>query len=114
MRLLPSEYGKQRQEKLSRHCTVVAEADDNNLAAALEDRSEAERIVRWLYIEYDPEETPETNEDYRIALQMFGKRVVEDGVDVPPTMVFSNASVGYRRLATITARNPTRPRCSIG
>lgn len=103
MGLLPSEYGIQRREKLLRHCTIIAEADDNDLAAALEDRSEAERIVRWIHAEHDPEETPETNKDYRIALRMFGKRVVEDGVDVPTDDDGVQKSLGW--IPTTTSRN---------
>ena len=83
MVLLPSEYGTHRPEKLLRHCTIAAEADDTDLDAALEDKNATETIVRWIHREHDPEETPETNKDYRIALRMFGKRIVEDGVDVP-------------------------------
>lgn len=103
MGLLPSEYGKQRREKLLRHCTIIAEADDNDLAAALEVRDEAERIVRWIHAEHDPEETPETNKDYRIALRMFGKRVAEDGVDVPTDDDGVPESLSW--VPTTTSRN---------
>jgi hypothetical protein len=103
MGLLPSESGKQRREKLLRHCTIMAEADGNDLAAALEDRSEAERIVRWIHAEHDPEETPETNKDYRIALRMFGKRVAEDGVDVPTDDDGVPESLSW--VPTTTSRN---------
>lgn len=103
MGLLPSEYGKQRREKLLRHCTIIAEADDNDLAAALDDHSEAERIVRWIHAEYDPEETPETNKDYRIALRMFAKRVAEDGVDVPTDDDGVPESLSW--VPTTTSRN---------
>jgi integrase len=101
--LLPSEYGKQRREKLLRHCTIIAEADDNDLAAALEDQSETERIVRWIHAEHDSEETPETNKDYRIALRMFGKRVAEDGVDVPTDDDGVPESLSW--VPTTTSRN---------
>lgn len=77
--LLRSEYGAQRHEKLLRHCTIAAE-EVGGLADALEDRDVAEDMVRWINREYTNEET---NKDYRIALRMFGKRVVESGVDVP-------------------------------
>lgn len=103
MALLPSEYGKQRREKLLRHCTIIAEADGTDLEAALEDRDAAERIVRWIHREHDPEETPETNKDYRIALRMFGKRLVESGVDVPATDDDIPESLDW--IPTTTSRN---------
>jgi len=97
MALLPSEYGSQRREKLLRHCTIVAEGDGNDLAAALEDRDAAEAIVQWIHDEYDPEGTPETNKDYRIALRMFGKRVAEH----------SRADEFLRRPMGLPGRNRT-------
>lgn len=79
LRLLPSEYSTERREKLLRHGVKVAESDAGTLAAALHDRDAAEDLVRWVHDTHDPEETPETNKDYRIALRMIGKRLVEHG-----------------------------------
>ncbi len=103
MSLLPSEYGKQRREKLLRHCTIIAEAERNHLAKALEDREAAEDIVRWIHREHDPEDTPETNKDYRIAFRMFGKRVVEGGYDVPTDDDGIPESLSW--IPTTTSRN---------
>jgi len=108
MALLPSEYSKQRREKLLRHVVKIAEGDDNDLVAALEDREAAEEIVRWVHREHDPEETPETNKDYRIALRMFGKRVVESGVvDVPATDEDIPESLDWIPTTTSRSYDPT-------
>ncbi|AXG11667.1 tyrosine-type recombinase/integrase [Haloplanus rubicundus] len=103
MALLPSEYGKQRREKLLRHCTVMAEGEGNTLADALTDKEAAEGIVRWIHDEHDPEETPETNKDFRIALRMFGKRVVEHGAEAPTDDDGFPESMGW--IPTTTSRN---------
>jgi len=86
--LLQSQYSTQRHEKLLRHCAIMAglsqripEADLPNveLDDAIEDRDVAEDLVRWIHDRYDAEDT---DRDYRVALRMFGKRVVEAGIDV--------------------------------
>jgi len=69
--LLAQSYSDYRHEKLLRHCVRMAEKV-GGLADALEDRSAAEEIVRWINQEYDNEET---NRDYRSAIRVFGKRV---------------------------------------
>lgn len=70
LRLLKSEYGDYRHEKLLRHCVMMAE-EGGGLAMALEDRDAAEDIVRWIHRNYPNEET---SRDYRTALRMLGKR----------------------------------------
>lgn len=84
--LLSTEYSNHRHEKLLRHCTRMAE-HPGGLADALEDRSAAERIVRWINRTYDNEET---NRDYRVALRVFGKRVAPEtvqGNEQPPVSI---------------------------
>jgi len=103
MALLPSEYGTQRREKLLRHCTKIAEGEENSLVEALEEREAAEGLIRWIHDKHDPEETPETNKDYRIALRMFGKRLVESGVDVPADDEGIPKSLAW--IPTTTSRN---------
>lgn len=103
MALLPSEYGNQRREKLLRHVTIAAEAEGTDVRAALESREAAEAVVRWIHDEHDPEETPETNKDFRIALRMFGKRLVESGVDVPTDTDGIPESLAW--IPTTTSRN---------
>lgn len=76
--LLREEYGNYRHLKLLRHCTRMAE-HVGGLAKAVEDREAAEDIVRWIHATYDNEET---NQDYRVALRVFGKRIT--GSDEPP------------------------------
>ena len=76
--LMNSQYGDHRHLKLLRHCTRMAE-NVGGLMQAVEDRDQAEDIVRWIHETYPNEET---NRDYRIALRMFGKRVTRS--DEPP------------------------------
>ena len=82
--LLNSEYSTHRHLKLLRHVTIIAEGA-GGLNDALNDRSAAKEIVRWIHRNYDNEET---NQDYRVALKVFGRRVTDDGVrndpDEPP------------------------------
>ncbi|MFD1565604.1 tyrosine-type recombinase/integrase [Haloarchaeobius amylolyticus] len=66
-----NEYSDHRHNKLLRHCVIMAE-QVGSLADALEDRSAAQRIVRWINKEY---ENVETARDYRVALRQFGRRV---------------------------------------
>ncbi|TQQ81823.1 tyrosine-type recombinase/integrase [Halonotius roseus] len=84
VQLLAQEYTDKRHLKLLRHCVIVAETlDSGTLAEALTDRDAAERIVSWINVEYDNEET---NRDYRVALRVFGKRVAEadESIDTTP------------------------------
>lgn len=83
--LLNSQYSTYRHAKLLRHTIIMAE-QVGGLADALEDRAAAEDIVRWINRNYDNEET---NQDYRVALKVFGRRTTDEGVggdpDEPPT-----------------------------
>ena len=82
--LLNSDYSTYRHVKLLRHVTILAERV-GGIDTALTDREAAEEIVRWINRNYDNEET---NQDYRVALKVFGRRVTDDGVrndpDEPP------------------------------
>lgn len=82
--LLNSNYSTLRHLKLLRHVTIMAE-QVGGVDDALTDREAAEKIVRWINREYDNEET---NQDYRVALKVFGRRVTDEGVrndpDEPP------------------------------
>ncbi len=83
LRLLKTEYTDHRHIKLLRHCTRMSEHAEADLADALTDREPAEVVVSWINRTYDNEET---NRDYRSALRVFGKRVVETrGFDDLPT-----------------------------
>lgn len=83
--LLKSEYGDYRHEKLLRHCVILAE-EVGGLAEALESRDAAEDIVRWINTERSIEEYSEdTNRDYRVAIRIFGKRVLRSD-EVPPSL----------------------------
>ncbi|MFC7044595.1 site-specific integrase [Halobacteriaceae archaeon GCM10025711] len=85
--LLRSQYGKQRREKLLRHCVRMAE-NVGGLAASLDEKKATEDIVRWIHNNY---KNDETNRDYRVALRMFGKRVTEDD-DIPESISWVSAT----------------------
>lgn len=75
--LLSSKYTDYRHLKLLRHCVIMAE-QVSGLADALEDRDAAEEIVVWINRERAvPEYSEETNQDYRSALRVFGKRTLK-------------------------------------
>ncbi|MFB6152709.1 MAG: tyrosine-type recombinase/integrase [Halodesulfurarchaeum sp.] len=77
MDLLSSKYSNHRHEKLLRHCVIMAE-EVGGLADALESREAAEDIVQWINTERGTDEySEETNQDYRIALRIFGKRTLK-------------------------------------
>lgn len=77
MDLLSSKYSNHRHEKLLRHCVIMAE-QVGGLADALESRDAAEDIVQWINTERGTDEySEETNQDYRIALRIFGKRTLK-------------------------------------
>jgi len=80
--------------KLFRHVTILAERV-GGIHAALTDRDTAEDIVRWIGRNYDNEET---NQDYRVALKVLGRRVSdENGSDPPDALdwIPSGASSNY-------------------
>jgi len=83
LKLLRETYGWHRHEKLLRHCVRISENAPVSIADALEDRDATEEIVRWIHDTYDLDESPETNQNYRVALRVFGRRVTDDGVDGP-------------------------------
>lgn len=75
--LLNSVYSDSRHEKLLRHCVIMAE-EVGGLAEALKSRDGAEKVVRWINTERcTPEFSEETNQDYRVAIRIFGKRVLK-------------------------------------
>lgn len=101
-------YGDDRHEKLLRHCTRIAE-EVGGLSDSLEDKDAAEHIVRWINREY---ENPETNRDYRVALRVFGTRVLkrDPEKDGPPT-AFGGSPRRRRRTTTLPQ---TTAICSTG
>lgn len=83
--LLNSVYSDYRHEKLLRHCVIIAE-EIGGLAEALESRDAAEDVVRWINTERGTDSySEETNNDYRVALRIFGKRVLKLD-EVPDTL----------------------------
>jgi integrase len=82
--LLSSKYTDYRHLKLLRHCVIMAE-QIGGLADALENREAAEEVVVWINRERGvPEFSEETNQDYRVALRVFGKRVLKLADDEVP------------------------------
>ncbi|MDL0145666.1 tyrosine-type recombinase/integrase [Halobacterium salinarum] len=82
--LLSSKYGDYRHLKLLRHCVIIAE-QVGGLADALESRDAAEEVVVWINRERGvPEYSEETNQDYRVALRIFGKRTLKMADDEVP------------------------------
>lgn len=75
--ILNSEYGDYRHLKLLRHCVIIGEKV-GGLAEALEERDAAEEILLWINTERSPPEfSEETNQDYRVAIRIFGKRTLK-------------------------------------
>lgn len=84
LNLLSSKYTDYRHLKLLRHCVIMAE-QVGGLADALKSRDAAEEIVVWINRERAPPEfSEETNQDYRVALRVFGKRVLKMADDEVP------------------------------
>lgn len=104
--LLKSNYSAYRHVKLLRHVTIVAEGV-GGINATLTDRDTAEEIVRWINRNYDNEET---NQDYRVALKVFGRRVSDENGSDPPDSLDWNPP---GPPATTTPRR-NRDRCSTG
>jgi site-specific recombinase XerD len=84
LKLLRESYGWHRHEKLLRHCVRISEETSVDIAATLDDRDATETVVSWIHDTYDLDETPETNQNYRVALRVFGRRVTDDGVGGDP------------------------------
>ncbi|NHN40500.1 phage integrase family protein [Halorubellus sp. JP-L1] len=87
LHLLRESYGHHRHEKLLRHLTRIAEHAPASLADTLEDREAAEEVVRWIHSEYDLDASPETNQDYRVALRVFGRRTTDENGEDPPASI---------------------------
>jgi integrase len=85
MKLLRETYGWHRHLKLLRHATRISEHAPVDIVDACEDREAAEQVLTWIHDTYDLDETPETNQNYRVAIRIFGKRTAGDG-EVPPAL----------------------------
>jgi ribosomal protein L37AE/L43A len=85
LKLLRETYSWFRHVKLLRHCVRMSEHVDVRLVDCLDDRDATEQVIYWIHDEYDLNETPETNQNYRVALRMFGKRSGERD-EIPPSI----------------------------
>ena len=105
--LLSSKYTDYRHLKLLRHCVIMAE-HVGGLADALESRDAAEEIVVWINRERGvPEYSEETNQDYRVALRIFGKRVLKMADDEVPE------SIAWVPTGTSNAYDPSPSRSDM-
>jgi len=94
LKLLRETYGHHRHVKLLRHCVRIAENAPVSLVDALEDRDATEEIVRWIHDTYDLEASAETNQNYRVALRVFGRRATDvAGEEPPPSIDWVNATL---------------------
>lgn len=90
--LLKSTYSDARHKMLLEFGFRMARAA-GPIHTSLEDREEAERIVRWIHKTYDNEDS---NRNYRAALRVLGKRVGDDD-EVPESLdwISSTTSSSY-------------------
>lgn len=88
LELNKSDYSHQRHEKLLRHCAIMAGLSqrydegyhpDVELSSVLDDRDNAEEMVRWINRKHGDVE--ETHRDYRVALRLFAKDVFDGSED---------------------------------
>lgn len=86
MKLMRETYSWARHEKLLRHCTRIAE-ECGGLADSLTEKPATEEIVAWIHETYDLEESPETNQSYRVALKVFGRRTTPEEGGEPPDSI---------------------------
>jgi len=91
MALQPEAAGWLRQRKMLRHAVRIAEHIDADLVDVLDDRAVTEAAVTWIQREYDIDETPETNKDYRAALRKFAKVLGEEG-ELPESVSWVSTS----------------------
>jgi len=69
-------YTWHRHLKLLRHATIASEQAPVDLVNAREDPDACQAVVDWIHDKYDIDETPYTNQDYRVAVRIFGKRTL--------------------------------------
>lgn len=79
-----SEYSDWSHEKYLMRLVALA-SETGGLAAALDDRDAAERLVA--YINREKAGSPETNKDYRVSLRQFGK-LATDGDSIPESLAW--------------------------
>lgn len=98
--LIPSEVGEYRHRTVLRKVALLSERA-GCVAAALEDRDEAEEIVRYIHREY---ETEYSNQTYRSVLRSFGKHVT-DGDDEPDSLSWISYSTSNDHDPTPSERD---------
>ena len=76
LKRMRSDYTWHRHEKLLRHSTIASENAPVDLVDARTDRDAADALCDWIHETYDIDETPYTNQDYRVAVRIFGKRTL--------------------------------------
>lgn len=95
VRRLRDEYTWYRHLKLLRHGVIASENAPVDIVDCLTEDEACDVFLDWVHAEYDIEETPYTNQDYRVAVRVIGKRTLghdlarEQGEPediVPPTL----------------------------
>ncbi|RDZ53089.1 integrase [Haloferax sp. Atlit-4N] len=76
LKRMREEYTWHRHLKLLRHSTIASEQAPVDLVDAREDPDACQQLVDWIHDKYDIDETPYTNQDYRVAVRIFGKRTL--------------------------------------
>jgi len=95
IRRMREEYTWHRYNKLLRHSVIASEEAPVDIVDARDDAEVCRDLLDWIHESYDISETPYTNQDYRVAVRIFGKRTlgrelaIEKGMKddiVPPVM----------------------------
>jgi len=76
LRRMRAEYTWHRHLKILRHCTIMSEQAPINVADTRDDPDACRAALDWIHREYDINDTPYTNQDYRCVLRTFGKRTL--------------------------------------
>lgn len=70
------EYTWYRHLKLLRHNVIMSEQASVDIVDTRTEVDACEILLDWIHENYDIEETPYTNQDYRVAVRIFAKRTL--------------------------------------
>jgi hypothetical protein len=69
-------YTWHRHLKLLRHNVIMSEGAPIDIVDTRTEADACEAILDWIHANHDIEETPYTNQDFRVAIRIFGKRTL--------------------------------------
>lgn len=69
-------YTWHRHLKLLRHNVIMSEQAPVDIVDTRTEADACEAILDWIHANHDIEETPYTNQDFRVAIRIFGKRTL--------------------------------------